>query len=295
MEFKWKYEQATPMKLRNFLKAQGLSRRLLAKIRHSGGEISVAGKSGRVVDKVYPGDIVVLRTPPEETKNQLVKSFVPIEVLYEDRDYLIVNKPAHLASIPAALHPDDSLINRILGYYHVRGYRGIIPHIMTRLDRDTSGVVLLAKHGYAQAVLEQNQNQYPIQKEYYALLSGNLKIKKALINLPIGRDENSLFKRKVTTQGKNAQTELKVKQNYAKVTLCKIKLHTGRTHQIRVHCAYLGHPLVSDEMYQGKQMAPLERQGLHCYQIKFYHPFKKEMIQIKSPLPTDIQVIINKK
>lgn len=292
MEISWIYQGADPIKLKTFLAQIGISRRLRAKMRREEGELRVNGQSSRKVDKLQSGDQVTLLLPPEQTTNQLSPSFVPITVVYEDRDFLIVNKPAKLASIPAGLHPDDSLMQRLLGYFKVRSYRDVIPHIMTRLDRDTSGLVLVAKHSYAQAFLEQVSDQKAITKRYYALVSQPLKAQNISVNLPIGRNLDSLYQRKVTLAGKVARTDLTVINNYAKFALCDIKLFTGRTHQIRVHCQHLGHPLIGDQMYQGPKHPKIQRQALHCYHLSFYQPFLQKQLTIEIPLPADMMAVL---
>ena len=295
MEISWQYQGANWQKLKTFLKQKGLSRRLLATIRNDNGQILVNGKSGRVVDKVVPGDYVTIVLPYEvNRKAPLAKSYVPIDIIYEDRDFLLVNKTAHVATIPSILHPNDSLVNRVAGYYELRGYKGLIPHVATRLDRDTSGLVLFAKHRLAHALLDQQLRQHTIDKRYYALLTGNLTLNQLAVNQPIARKSDSVIKREVRDDGKSALTEYFVADRLQNATGCQIKLHTGRTHQIRVHSEYIGHPLVGDNLYGGKIAMPLQRQALHCYKLTFYHPFLERNVIFTSPLPADISRYIEK-
>ena len=295
MEIKWTYQEQAPIKLNRFLKQKGLSRRLLATIRNDNGQVEVNGKSGRIVDKLYPNDQVWLRLPVEKNRKQsLAKSYVPLKIIYEDRDFLVIDKPARVATIPSRLHPVDSLVNRVAGYYDLRGYQGIIPHVATRLDRDTSGLVLFAKHRLAHALLDQQLRQHEIDKRYWALLTGPVTWTKLEVNQPIARLATSTMKRGVAADGKAALTDFEVIQRLGKATLCRVKLHTGRTHQIRVHSQYLGHPLVGDELYGGNIELPLQRQALHCQQLSFYHPFLEKQLRFVSELPADMQGYIEK-
>ena len=170
MQINWIYSEDVSCKLKTFLKKQGISRRLLAKVRYSDGKILINGKSGRKIDKIKKNDKITLVVPDEEFRRSVPPSFVPIKILYEDDNYLLVDKPAFVASIPSPLHPNDSLVNRVVGYYQIRGYRGIIPHIVTRLDRDTSGIVIFAKHRYAHALLDSQLKEHKISKTYTAIL-----------------------------------------------------------------------------------------------------------------------------
>ncbi|AUJ29311.1 MAG: RluA family pseudouridine synthase [Liquorilactobacillus hordei] len=292
MQISWLYDGNQPIRVKTFLKQKGVSRRLLASIRFDGGKLLINGNEGRKIDKMVSGDLLVICLPSEKISSFLVPSFVPISILYEDRDYLIVDKPAGVASIPSQLHKEDSLVARVLGYYQIRGYKGIGPHIATRLDRDTSGIVLFAKHRYAHAMIDEQLKQHQIKKFYYAILQGNPATKHLLINLPIGRMPGSLVKRTVLEKGKYASTEYWKVSEFQNYVLCKIQLHTGRTHQIRVHSAFLGMPLVGDTLYGGSNRFPLQRQALHCQQITFFHPFLNKKLTITSEITKDMQRFI---
>lgn len=286
MKIEWTYQGEKQIKIRTFLKNQGVSRRLATAIRHHGGQLLLNGKDCRRINQIFPADHLVMRLPPETTT--LVPSFVPINIRYEDRDLLIIEKPPRIASIPSPLHPTDSLMNRVWGYFLVRGYQKITPHIVTRLDRDTSGLVLIAKHRFAHALLN-DLSVKQIKKEYLAILSGQVKTTAAIIVLPLKRDPNSLIRRQVAVSGgKFAATKLWRQQLLKNACLCRLRLYTGRTHQIRVHCAFCGHPLVGDTVYGGKLTKQLDRQGLHCCYLEFHQPFSGKLIQVHSPLPVDM-------
>nr|WP_054758149.1 RluA family pseudouridine synthase [Liquorilactobacillus satsumensis] len=291
MQINWRYQGKEPIKIKTFLKEKGVSRRLLASIRFHGGELLLNGFPGRKVDQMEFTDQLTLRLPAEKSRQQLQPSYVPLDILYEDRDFLLVNKPARVPSIPSFLYPNDSLINRVWGgYYLLRGgYQGIIPHIATRLDRDTSGVVLFGKHRYAHALLDQQLQAHQVEKTYLAMLSGKITTAHFLLELPLDRVPGSFIKRRVEVTGKRASTEMWKLAGFPQATLCKVRLHTGRTHQIRVHSAYLGHPLVGDTLYGGELSQQLQRQALHCHKIVFFHPFKQKKIEVVAQLPADLQ------
>lgn len=291
MKISWKYKGTSPIKLKTFIRNQGVSRHLMARVREDGGAVLIDGVENRFIDKIQPQTDVTIQFPPEKNRKQaIIPSYVPLKILYEDRDFLVIDKPDHVNSIPSVPQRKDSLVNRVEGYYQLRGYHDIIPHIVTRLDRDTSGIALFAKHRYAHALLSQQMEQHSIKKIYCAFLSGHLKKNHIMIDRQIGRVPGSLIERQVVEQGgQAAQTELWVKERFSDCTVCDVCLHTGRTHQIRVHCQSLGFPLVADTLYGGKTQLPLQRQGLHCRRIEFYHPFKKQMMTFESPLPHDMQ------
>lgn len=290
MKFEWQYLGDSEIRLKSFLKQQHVSHRLLAKIRHEGGEILVDNVSGRTIDKIHSKQVVTLLLPPEHgRKTELVPSYVPLDIIYEDRDLLIINKPAHLTSVPSKLYLNDSLVNRVCGYYEVRNYRGLIPHIVSRLDRDTSGLVLFTKHRYAHALLDIQMQQRKISKQYVALVEGQLAQSDEFdVHAAIGRDPQSLFKRQVVADGQQALTHIKCLQSSAAGSLLLVQPKTGRTHQIRVHCASIGHPLLGDTMYGGHFRGGLYRQALHCYRLTFKHPLTGKIMTFTAPLKKDM-------
>lgn len=295
MKIKWQVD--TPArKLRTFLRQQGVSRRLLAHVRNAGGALLVNGDNGRMIDRVMPGDQVTLVLPPEENrKTPVIPSYVPVDVLYEDDDFLVVNKPPFVAAIPSPLHRDDSLVSRVTGYYRIRHYDDIIPHLVTRLDRDTSGAVLFAKHRYAHALIDQELQAGRIHKEYCAGVEGPIWWHHRMITAPIGRQPGSTMKRMVRNDGKWAVTEAWVEHRLAGVTQLRVRLWTGRTHQIRVHCAALGHPLIGDDMYDGKLLNGMERQALHCQQLRFWQMRTQRWVTVTAPLPEDMRRLLKMK
>lgn len=295
MNFNWCYKKKTPQKIKFFLKEQGVSKNLLAKIKFQGGRIEVNGESKNALYELVFDDQIQITIPDEKEHETLLCDHQPIEIVFEDAHFLIVEKPAGIPSIPAQYHPNGTMANRVKAYYKNRGYRDQVVHVITRLDRDTSGLMLFAKHGFAHAMLDQELRKKRVVKLYQALVSGELE-KLAVhdtICLPIGRDTSSILKRKVREDGQFAETEYWVEQFKKDKGLLRIQLHTGRTHQIRVHFEALGCPLLGDEMYHGDLDQGITRQALHCCKLVFTHPFTKEVIELTSSLPKDMQRVID--
>jgi 23S rRNA pseudouridine1911/1915/1917 synthase len=295
MEFSWTVAEKEAQQVKYFLKEQGLSKGLLAKIKFQGGRIEVNGREENVLYKVKAGDRVTITIPDEKEHETLLIDDQPLDIVFEDEHYLVVNKPAGVASIPAQYHPNGTMANRVKAYYKAQNYPNQVIHIVTRLDRDTTGLMLFAKHGFAHALLDQELRKKAVTKMYQAIVGGNIhKLQDhGEINGPIGRDESSLLKRTVLASGKEAKTEywlLKAKEDRA---LVNIRLHTGRTHQIRVHFEALGCPLFGDELYGGTLEQGIERQALHCWQLNFTHPFTQKSIHLTSPLAQDMKQIMD--
>ena len=209
-----------------------------------------------------------------------------IEILYEDDYFLIINKPAGIPVHPSTLHFNDTLSNGVKYYYDKNNINKKI-RIVTRLDRNTSGIVVIAKNEYIQEQLIYQMKKGLFQKEYIAICNGIFKDKAGTIDANIKRKANSIIERCISNNGQTAITEYKVieeKDNKSKVL---VKLKTGRTHQIRVHMAYIGHPIIGDDLY-GKSSNFINRQALHAYKIYFIHPILNKKIEIESKLPNDM-------
>lgn len=294
MKFNYRVEQQETGLLRTFLRAQGMSKSLLAKVKFAGGELRVNNQIENVLYQVKAGDWVEVVIPDEGEHETLLCDPEPIEVVYEDKHLLIVNKPAGVASIPAQYHPNGTMANRVKNYYCERAYPDRVVHVVTRLDRDTTGLMLFAKHGFAHAKLDQQMRQKKVKKYYQALLTGATKgwAQHGEINFPIGRDLRSLIRRQRDAAGKAARTEYWLEIQTAAWSLAKIQLHTGRTHQIRVHFAESGAPLLGDDLYEGSLTTGMERQALHCSDLSFEHPFSQKMLHFSTPLPRDMQQVL---
>ena len=280
------------VKVKTFLKGHDISKALLAKIKFDGGNIWVNGIERNAIYLLNVGDVVTLDIPNEKSQNNLDPIKHNISIVFEDDNFLIINKPHGIPSIPSALHA-QSMANFVKNYYIEESYSNQLVHIVTRLDKDTSGLMLFAKHGYAHARLDKLLQKKAIEKRYFALVSGDEKLPdEGDIIAPIARSDDSIITRSVDPLGKYAHTSYKVIARYDKVSLVDIKLHTGRTHQIRVHFSHIGFPLLGDDLYGGRMDYGITRQALHCYSIGFIDPFTNENISQKIDLTDDFDSVI---
>jgi 23S rRNA pseudouridine1911/1915/1917 synthase len=293
MEFTYRYERQEPQQLKYFLKEQGISKGLLAKIKFQGGKIFVNEQRQNVLYSLEQNDTVTIVIPDEGEHETVLLDETPIEIVFEDPHLLIVNKPAGIASIPAQYHPNGTMANRVKAYYKQQGYQDQVIHVVTRLDRDTSGLMLFAKHGFAHAKLDVQLRQKQLIKKYQAIVAGKIQelASHGEITYPIARDLSSLLKRKTSMEGKSARTEYWLTKRDHQAALVSILLHTGRTHQIRVHFAAINCPLVGDELYGGAMDLGIARQALHCCELDFTHPFSGESLHFEAALPSDMETI----
>ncbi len=235
---------------------------------------------------------------PEPEKLNLEPEDIKISIIYEDEDILIVNKPQGMVVHPAPGHYSGTLVNALL--YHSKNLssiNGIIrPGIVHRIDKDTSGLLMVAKNNNAHNFLSAQLKDHSINRIYYALVHGNIKADSATIDTLIGRHPVNRFKRAaLENNGKRAVTHFKVLERFSRYNLLELKLETGRTHQIRVHMSYLGHPLVGDPLYGvKKENFKLKGQMLHAKILGFVHPTKGEYIEFNSELPDYFNSLLDK-
>lgn len=261
------------------------------------GKILVNNKSVKVSYKTKVGDEITIEE--EEPQNiDIVAQDIPIDVLYEDKDIIVVNKPKGMVVHPANGNPDGTVVNAIMNLCgdSLSGIGGKIrPGIIHRLDKDTSGVLIVAKNDNTHVNISNQIKNRETKKYYIALVRGVIKENEATINMPIGRSKKDRKKMAVTKDGKEAITHFRVIKRYDNYTLLEIKIDTGRTHQIRVHLAEIGHPVVGDYIYSnGKNPFGVEGQMLHAKQIEFKHPSTGEQMKIEAPVPDYFNEIIEK-
>ncbi|MDO4903347.1 MAG: RluA family pseudouridine synthase [Limosilactobacillus sp.] len=296
MKFTWQYNHETPRKLRSALKMNGVTSSLMKVVIFHGGKMMINDEEKWAIDIVNPGDTFSIVIPPEEANDHVDEFDAPINIAYEDDDFLVINKSAGVATVPAHnVEVPDSLVNRVKHYYRVQNYENQVTHVATRLDKDTSGLVVFPKHRFAHAVIDRALKRHEVKKNYYALVSGKIATTHGYIDAAIRRDPDSFVKRMVAADGKPSVTEYWLKEAGEESSLVKIRLHTGRTHQIRVHFSYLGHPLVGDSMYGAPDNKLIDRQALHCYWMQFYSPFKREWITVTAPVPDDFKQALQAK
>ena len=237
------------------------------------------------------GDTVSVLIDFEEDNSNIVASNIPLNIIYEDDYLLVINKPANIAIHPSILHFDNSLSNGVKFYFDKLGLKKKI-RIVNRLDRNTSGIVILAKNEYIQECLIKQMKTNEFKKEYLAIAKGILESKSGTLNFPIARKEGSIIERTVSSDGDSAITHYDVVKEFNNLSLVHIVLETGRTHQIRVHFSHIGHPILGDTLY-GSPSKLINRQALHSYKLTFIHPVTKKELILESSLPNDIKNIIN--
>ena len=264
-----------------------LSRNMIQKLVES-GNILVNGENKKISYKVQVGDIIDLNLP-EPKEAGIEAQEIPIEVVYEDSDIIVVNKPKGMVVHPANGNPDGTLVNAVMALCKgsLSGIGGEIrPGIVHRLDKDTSGLLIVAKNDLAHINMSKQIKDREVKKIYIALVKGNIGENEATINMPIGRSTKDRKKMAVRKDGKEAITHFKVLKRYEKYTLLEIKIDTGRTHQIRVHMAEIGHPVVGDMVYSsGKNEFGVEGQMLHAKSLDFKHPITGKAMHLEAELP----------
>lgn len=271
-------------------KVHSFSRRIITAIKFDGGRILVNGTAQTVRYCLVVGDILTIVFPPEIVGDHLKPEEVPLDIVYEDEDIIVINKIAGLATMPSVNHQSGTVANGLL-YYYQENHIPYTIHIVTRLDRDTSGLMLIAKHRYSHSLLAKSHAQGKIERSYKAVVEGYLKDKQGEINAKIARKENSIIERTVSEFGKEAVTYYEVVAEYQYKSLVNIILGTGRTHQIRVHFSHINHPLIGDDLY-GKADAQIDRHALHCERLSFEHPLSKRQVTLHMPIPDDMNRLI---
>jgi 23S rRNA pseudouridine1911/1915/1917 synthase len=256
--------------------------------------VRVNGKSVSAHYRVKGGDQIQLEALPAEEETTRAED-IPLEIIYEDEEILIVNKPAGMVVHPAHGNPRHTLVNALL--YHTQklsSFGGEVrPGIVHRLDKDTSGILVVAKTNQAHAFLSRQFKKHTIQRTYYAVVRGVVQHDEGICEEPVGRA--FLSRKKVVVKpagGKEARTHYRVVKRFKHATLLEVEPKTGRTHQIRVHLAHLGHPVLGDLFY-GVPSPWIERQALHAARLSFLHPKTREQVSFESPLPSDMKHLLS--
>jgi 23S rRNA pseudouridine1911/1915/1917 synthase len=252
------------------------------------GYITVNDQPAKPGLRLNIGDRLKLVIPPTPP-SQLVPEAIPLNILYEDDDLLVVDKPAGLPVHPAPGHPAHTLVNAILSHFpHLADISDSLrPGVVHRLDKDTSGVMLVAKNSTAQADLAEQFKTHSVTKAYLVLVKGHLTPENGIIEAAIGRDPRNRKRMAVVASGREARTEYRVIKYIGDYTLLEVRPETGRTHQIRVHLAAIGYPVVGDKVY-GVKSPYLERQFLHASRLGFKLPSTGQYVEFKSELPPDL-------
>lgn len=259
------------------------SSKLIKLLKRVDGGITLDGEHVRVVDKLRAGGVLELNMPDVTGKETPVD--IPIDIIYEDDDILVLNKPPFMPVHPSRNHRDDTLANAVAFHLMQKG-KSTAMRAVNRLDRDTSGLVLICLNSYCAARLAKN-----VEKEYFAIVDG-VYSGSSTIDMPIRRVGESIIKREVGEGGERAVTHWTCEKNMDGLSLLRIRLETGRTHQIRVHFSSLGTPVLGDTLYSDGDKR-INRQALHCGTMRFIHPVTGERLQLEAPFPQDMMNIIN--
>lgn len=275
-------------------KLDDLTRSMVQKLIRD-GKISVNGNLEKESYKVKVDDKIVIQIDaPKETT--IKPQDIPLDVVYEDNDIIVINKPKGMVVHPGVGNPDNTLVNAVLAHCKgsLSGIGGEIrPGVVHRIDKDTSGLIIVAKNDEAHKNLSEEIKNHEVTKIYTCLVRGNISEDDATIDMPIGRDKNDRKKMAVTEDGKKAITHFRVLKRYGNYTLLRVKIDTGRTHQIRVHMAKIGHPIIGDEVYSnGKNEFNVHGQMLHSTYLKFKHPVTGKELELEAPLPQYFQDVL---
>lgn len=289
-EISWVVTEAeSSVLLREFLKTKQISKAALTDIKFHGGALFVNENEVTVRTPLSKGDVVKVQFPPEKQSESMEAENMTIDIVYEDEHFLAVNKPPGMPTIPSLYQPKGSLAAGVLFYYQQNDIPGTF-HAVNRLDKDTSGIVLVAKHRFAHSLMSKQQREKTIQRVYIALVHGKLEQDQGTITSPVGRNPDSIIERMVREDGQPSITHYE-KLDYLfnnNISVARLKLETGRTHQIRVHMASIGHPLIGDDLYGGRRNL-IKRQALHSETARFIHPFTDKEVMIKVDLPDDMK------
>lgn len=284
-------EALTRISVRAFLKQKGVSGSLFRTIKHH-GNLCVNGQPAHAIGTLlHGGDVLSYDLPP--TKQDILPERIPLDIRYEDDDLLIVNKPAGMLVHPTPSCIHGTLANAVLGLYRSRGLDTAF-HCVHRLDRLTSGLILAAKRPEIQHLLSTKDGKL-FHREYLAMAEGVPEPSAGIIDAPIARDPDSIITRRVAPEGKPAVTRYRTEKVWERegqrYSLLRLSLVTGRTHQIRVHLSYLGHPLLGDDLYGGSRML-IRRQALHAERILLTHPLSGQPLDLHAELPWDMQRLL---
>ena len=285
------------VRLDAFLSADGAQTRSQAARLIAEGRVRVNGKPAAKSARLSGGETVTVDVP-QLRETALPPQDIPLDVVYEDDDVIVVNKPTGLVVHPAPGHPDGTLVNALLHHCgdSLSGIGGEKrPGIVHRIDRDTSGLIIAAKNDAAHLALSAQLKDHSLSRTYECLVTGNMKQDSGTVDAPIGRSSADRKKMAVVPTGRRAVTHWEVVARYPGVTHLRCRLETGRTHQIRVHMAYIGHPILGDTVYGAKKPVPgLTGQCLHAAGLRFVHPRTGEPVELHCPLPPEFTAMLQK-
>lgn len=274
-----------------YLKSQGYSSANITAIKKMPNNVVINGQWVHMNRKLSAGEVLTVNISEDNSSEKIPPMKMALDIVYEDEDIIVINKPAGLPIHPSLNHYEDSLANGLAYYYESQG-KPFIFRCANRLDKNTSGLTVIAKHLVSANILSTMVKNRQFHREYYAIVRGTLAEKTGTIDAPIGRVDDSIITRQVDFEnGERAVTHYEVIKENNGHSLVSIHLETGRTHQIRVHFKYIGHPLIGDHLYN-PDFEYMNRQALHSHKIEFTHPITGSPMSFVADLPTDMQFIL---
>ena len=282
----------TATKIEHFLRNKGYSRQLLISLKQVQDSVLVNDKPRYMNERLADGDLLTIHIRENESSEKIEPVSLPLDILYEDEDLLVINKPAGMPIHPSINNYGNTLANA-LAYYFESQNKPFIFRCTNRLDRDTSGVTIIAKNQLSSGILSTMVMNHDVSREYLAIVKGTDLPDYGTIDAPIGRMPGSIIERRIDFEhGEHAVTHYRVLERKNGHSLVSLKLETGRTHQIRIHMKYLGYPLIGDYLYN-PDMEHIKRQALHSYRMTFIHPITGTPMDICAALPNDMKRLFN--
>jgi 23S rRNA pseudouridine1911/1915/1917 synthase len=276
------------LNLEEFLNTKNVSGRLFRRL-YKNKHIYVNGNFQRKGLELKVGDCITLFM--EEETESIAPEKMDLNIVYEDFDLLILNKDSNIVVHPTKSHQTNTLSNGIAYYFKERNIKKKI-RFVNRLDMDTTGILIIAKNPFAHQQMALQFENNSVVKKYLAIVQGVIDKDEGTIDVPIGREEDKSIKKVVTEYGQEALTKYRVRERYKKATLVEVRIYTGRSHQIRVHMNYIGHPIIGDSLYNDNS-ALIDRQALHSYYLKASHPRTGKVLEFEASLPEDMKKLIN--
>ncbi|GMA61813.1 RluA family pseudouridine synthase [Alicyclobacillus fastidiosus] len=272
-----------------------ISRSVVQKWVKSGLVTRIPAGNVKASDPIEPGQQYAVEVPADDPFT-IVPDDIPLDIVYDDHDVVVIDKPRGLVVHPGAGHPRGTVINALVAKGITLSSLGgeMRPGVVHRIDKDTSGLVMFAKTEVAYYALTEQLRDHTVDRQYLAIVHGRMTHQSGTIDMPIGRDPQDRQKMAATDNGKRAVTHFQVLEKFERYSLVECRLETGRTHQIRVHFAAIGHPLAGDQVYGRRHSLPIEGQALHAQTLGFVHPTTREEVRLKSPVPEDMQQLVDK-
>lgn len=278
----------TGKSIKDYLQEKGFSRQNIVELKKMQESILLNGVWEYVTCRVKEGDVLCIHIKEEESSEKIPPVELPFPIIYEDEDIIVINKPADMPIHPSLNNYENTLGNAAANYF-AKQEKPFIFRCINRLDRDTTGLTILAKHMVSAGILQNEMLNRNIKREYLAIVDGSMEEEDGTIDAPIGRKSGSTIERMVDYEnGERAVTHYKVLGRRKNATLIALQLETGRTHQIRVHMTSIGHPLLGDFLYNATDDR-MSRQALHAWHLTFVHPITKEEMHLEAPIPEDMK------